>query len=93
MYASLAGVAPQSADARIERDRYVAATKLFSGKYSRQLLETIDWCLQMDHMKRPQSVLSLQKVLLREKDPETGGKAGIMENLRETFMRLARPKI
>ena len=44
-------------------------------------------------MKRPQSVLSLQKVLLREKDPETGGKAGIMENLRETFMRLARPKI
>ena len=89
MYASLAGVAPQSA----ERDRYVAATKLFSGKYSRQLLETIDWCLQMDHMKRPQSVLSLQKVLLREKDPETGGKAGIMENLRETFMRLARPKI
>jgi len=93
MYASLAGVAPQSADARIERDRYVSATKLFSGKYSRQLLETIDWCLQMDHMKRPQSVLSLQKVLLREKDPETGGKAGIMENLRETFMRLARPKI
>ena len=93
MYASLAGVAPQSADARIERDRYVAATKLFSGKYSRQLLETIDWCLQMDHMKRPQSVLSLQKVLLREKDPETGGKTGIMENLRETFMRLARPKI
>ena len=93
MYASLAGVAPQSADARIERDRYVSATKLFSGKYSRQLLETIDWCLQKDHMKRPQSVLSLQKVLLREKDPETGGKAGIMENLRETFMRLARPKI
>ena len=93
MYASLAGVAPQSADARIERDRYVSASKLFSGKYSRQLLETIDWCLQMDHMKRPQSVLSLQKVLLREKDPETGGKAGIMENLRETFMRLARPKI
>ena len=93
MYASLAGVAPQSADARIERDRYVSATKLFSGKYSRHLLETIDWCLQMDHMKRPQSVLSLQKVLLREKDPEKGGKAGIMENLRETFMRLARPKI
>ncbi len=93
MYASLAGVAPQAADARAERDRYVSATKLFAGKYSRQLLETIDWCLQLDHMKRPQSVLSLQKVLLREKDPETGGKPGVMENLRETFMRLARPKI
>ncbi len=93
MYASLAGVAPQSADARTERDRYVSATKLFSGKYSKQLLETIDWCLQLDHMKRPQSVLSLQKVLLREKDPETGAKPGMMENLRETFMRIARPKI
>ena len=93
MYASLAGVAPQSADARAERDRYVSATKLFSGKYSRHLLDTIDWCLQLDHMKRPQSVLSLQKVLLREKDPETGAKPGMMENLRETFMRLARPKI
>ncbi len=93
MYASLAGVAPQAADARAERDRYVSATKLFAGKYSKQLLETIDWCLQLDHMKRPQSVLSLQKVLLREKDPESGGKPGMMENLRETFMRLARPRI
>jgi hypothetical protein len=44
-------------------------------------------------MKRPQSVMSLQKVLLREKDPEISGKTGVIENLRETFMRLARPKI
>ena len=70
MFACLAGAAPQAADQRREKDRYVSATRLWQGRYSRQLLETIDWCLELDHLKRPQSVLALQKVLLREKDPE-----------------------
>jgi serine/threonine protein kinase len=89
MYACLAGMAPQAADSRVEKDRYVPATRMFAGKYSRQLLKTIDWCLQLDHLKRPQSVFALQKVLLREKDPESHGKRTLMENLRETVMRLA----
>jgi hypothetical protein len=33
------------------------------------LLQTIDWCLRLDHLRRPQSVFALQKVLLRERDP------------------------
>jgi len=89
IFACLAGVAPQAADHRAENDRYVSATKLWAGKYSRQLLETIDWCLELDHMRRPQSVFALQKVLLREKNPEVRRKLSFMDNVRGTLMKLA----
>jgi len=89
IFACMAGAAPQAADQRAERDRYVSATKLWAGKYSRQLLETIDWCLELDHMNRPQSVFALQKVLLREKDPEVRRKGTFMRNLRGRLMKLA----
>jgi hypothetical protein len=85
----MAGVAPQAADHRMEKDRYVSATKLFNGKYSRQLLETVDWCLELDHMKRPQSVFALQKVLMREKDPEVHRKGSLMENLRDAWTKVS----
>ena len=69
MFACLAAAAPQSADQRLDKDLYVRARKLWAGKYSEQLLQTIDWCLRLDHLRRPQSVFALQKVLLRERDP------------------------
>ena len=90
IFACIAGAAPQAADQRIEKDRYVSATKLFGKRYSEQLLETIDWCLQLDHMKRPQSVLALQKVLLRERDPETPRRKTFVSSLRGTLLKLAR---
>lgn len=89
IFACIAGVAPQAADHRLEKDRYVSATKLFGAKYSRQLLETVDWCLELDHMKRPQSVFALQKVLMREKDPEVHRKGSLMENLREAWTKVS----
>jgi serine/threonine protein kinase len=69
MFACLAQAAPQAADQRGNKDNYLPASKTWSGKYSTQLLETIDWCLRLDHLARPQSVMALQKVLLRERDP------------------------
>ncbi len=69
MYACLAAAAPPPADQRLDKDRYVQARKLWGGKYSEQLLQTIDWCLRLDHLGRPQSVFALQKVLLGERDP------------------------
>ncbi|MBI2961020.1 MAG: serine/threonine protein kinase [Betaproteobacteria bacterium] len=90
MYTCLAGTAPQAADQRVDKDRYVSATKLWADKYSRQLLQTIDWCLQLDHLKRPQSVLALQKVLLREKEPVVHRKASLLGNVRELFAKRAR---
>jgi serine/threonine protein kinase len=89
IFACIAGVAPQAADHRVEKDRYVSATKVWNSKYSRQLLETIDWCLELDHLKRPQSVFALQKVLLGEKEPEVHRtRSWWMDTLREAWNRL-----
>ncbi len=87
IFACLSGMAPQPADQRLEKDRYVSATKLRNGKYSRQLLETIDWCLELDHLKRPQSVFALQKVLLRQKEPEVHRKGSLLGSLRKAWLK------
>jgi len=87
MFACLANAAPQAADDRSVKDRYVSAAKVWNGKHSRQLLETIDWCLELDHLKRPQSVFALQKVLLREKDPEVHRKSSLIEGLRSAWKK------
>ena len=69
LYCCLAGAAPVPADQRLDNDKYVAVRRLWGGKYSDQLLRTIDWCLRLDHLRRPQSVFALQKVLMGERDP------------------------
>lgn len=63
MYACLAGTAPQAADRRLEKDLLAPAKERWAGKYSRQLLETIDGCMVLDYLERPLSVLALQKAL------------------------------
>ena len=63
MYASLAATAPQAADTRIEKDKLIPAMVRWEGEYSDHLLETIDWCLCLNHLYRPQSVFALQKAL------------------------------
>ena len=63
MYASLAASAPQAADSRMEKDKLIPAMLRWEGQYSDQLLETIDWCLCLNHLYRPQSVFALQKAL------------------------------
>jgi len=91
IYACLAGVAPQPADQRVEKDRYVSATKVKKGKYSRQLLETVDWCLALDHLKRPQSVFALQKVLMGEKEPDVPRRRSLGERIRGTLQKISGP--
>ena len=63
MYACLSALAPPAADLRLEKDTLQPASTRWQGQYSNQLLETIDWCLCLDHMYRPQSVFALQKAL------------------------------
>ena len=87
IFACLSGMAPQAADERLEKDRYVSATKVGNGKYSSQLLETVDWCLELDHLKRPQSVFALQKVLMEEKQPEIHRKRSMLDTLRGAWMK------
>lgn len=66
MYACMAAAAPQAADQRLERDQLATAAKRWPDKYSKQLLNTVDWCMRLNYLERPQSVFALQKVLSGE---------------------------
>ncbi|HEX6412028.1 MAG TPA: serine/threonine-protein kinase [Burkholderiales bacterium] len=66
MYACFAGVAPPPADTRLVEDVLLPASRALASKYAPELLDAVDWCLELDHLRRPQSVLALQKVLLGE---------------------------
>ena len=64
LYACLAGFPPQAADARLLNDKLASAQATWQGAYSDQLLQTVDACLKLNYMERPQSVFSLQKTLI-----------------------------
>ena len=74
VYACLAAAAPQPAHERLEKDKLVPARRAWADQYSRVLLDIIDWCLRLEILERPQSVLALQKALLGEKEPEVTGR-------------------
>lgn len=69
MYACLAGCAPQSADERLKKDTLSPAMMRWDGQFSDRLLEIIDWCLNLNHLYRPQSVFALQKALVETVTP------------------------
>jgi serine/threonine protein kinase len=70
MYACIQGNPPPRCEDREKRDTLQATTKTHAGRYTKQLLETIDWCLQLDPLARPQSVYALQKALMRKEASE-----------------------
>ena len=69
MYACLAGSAPQAADERLRKDTLTPAMMRWEGQFSDRLLEIIDWCLNLNHLYRPQSVFALQKALVETITP------------------------
>jgi len=90
LYACLGNAAPCPADQRLEKDRLVPARKAWAGKFSRELLETIDWCLRLDPRERPQSPVTLKKALLGERQPERHGEPPVLDQLKGLLLRLAR---
>ncbi len=56
MWACISGKAPPDATKRTVKDTYKLAAHQYARRYSKQLLESIDWCLQMNQTQRPQSV-------------------------------------
>ncbi|THF60393.1 serine/threonine protein kinase [Pseudothauera rhizosphaerae] len=80
LYACIEGCAPPRSDERQQKETLQPATRSHAGRYSSQLLETIDWCLKLDPLERPQSVYSLQKALMR-KEPGDAMPAGWFSDL------------
>jgi serine/threonine protein kinase len=82
MYACLTRSSPPAADQRSQHDAMVSAVKIGHGKYSERLLQIIDWCMQLDPLQRPQSVLTLQKSLL-ERIPHPPSKPSLLSVLKK----------
>jgi serine/threonine protein kinase len=64
MYSCIARTSPLDANQRIKNDLLIPAVKLGKDNYSQSLLENIDKCLSLNFLERPQSLFSLQKLLL-----------------------------
>jgi serine/threonine protein kinase len=69
MYACFAAAAPQPADLRLIKDNLMPAARRWAGQYSHELLETIDQCMRLDPLVRPQSVFTLQRMLATPAKP------------------------
>ena len=88
MYATLAGgELPLAANLRVDKDEYVPARRAWGTKYSAELLDIVDWCLRLDHLERPQSVLALQKTLRGETEPERRADAPVLDQLWGAVLR------
>jgi len=83
MYACMAGRAPPPSLGRAEKDTYKPATKQFARRYSRQLLEAVDWCLHMNQLERPQKVQELLDFLNQPvtEPPEDNSPDGLLDML------------
>ncbi|MEX1074308.1 MAG: protein kinase, partial [Burkholderiales bacterium] len=90
LYACLAAEAPPPAEERMEKDRIVSARRAGGGKFTRELLDTVDWCLRLDHLERPQSVFALQKALTGEKPPEYRGATPVFDQIKGALARFSR---
>jgi hypothetical protein len=79
-----------SADQRTKKDLLVPAVKIGKDRYSESLLEIIDNCLELDYLKRPQSVFSLQKALL-ENTRLPKPKTGLVDKIVNAFSKPNKP--
>lgn len=68
IYACMQGYPPHDAPQRLEKDRLATAMGRLRGVYSDNLIEVVQWCMNLDPLSRPQSVFALQKELNREAD-------------------------
>lgn len=68
LHACIVGSPPPRADERAQEDTLQPLARTQAGRYSRQLLELVDWCLHLDPQRRPPSVYALQKALIHQEN-------------------------
>jgi len=85
MYTCIAGTPPQAGDVREQKDRMIPLRTLAAQHYSDDLYDIVESCLAVDHLKRPQTALDLQKRLMEE-PPEV--KPSLMDTLNRPLSKL-----
>ena len=88
IWTCMSGKPPPASIKRIERDTYKPAVRAFARRYSRGLLEAVDWCMHMDQLERPQTVQQLLDALaqlpeLEVVPPETG----LFDKLKRSWLK------
>ena len=81
MYACMRGYPPCEATQRQDKDRIATALVRLRGVYSDNLIELVQWCMELEPLARPKSVFALQKELSREGERRFT-KPGILEKMR-----------
>lgn len=93
LYACMHGGAPPEAPQRQAADTLPAALDTLRRAYSDPLVEVVRWCMELDALRRPQSVFALQRALSREPEPR-GAAVTLASRLRprlHRFLADARP--
>ncbi len=70
MFACMAGTPPQPADQRETGDRMPETLASMERAYPRKLVAVVQWCLELDPLRRPQSVFAVQRALREAGDGE-----------------------
>ena len=81
MRACIEGTPPVSAKARQEKDKLKPAAIAFKRRYSANLLQALDWAMEMDPLLRPQTVDEFIEVLNQESDENDNLFGKIMHTL------------
>ena len=97
IFACMVGAPPQPADQRLQDDKMEGHIRKLEELYSAELVQVVRWCLQLDPLQRPQSVFSLQKVLMTQvpekKELSLGSRIKLkLERLQDVFNRAKQPE-
>lgn len=88
MWTCMSGKAPVASIDRAERDTYKPAARAFARRYSRELLETVDWCLKMDQLERPQTAQQLLDAFAKMPDMDAvANEPGLLERLKLSWLK------
>lgn len=90
IYSCLTRSSPVAANERLKKDTIAPATKVGKDIYSDNLLKIIDSCLELDHLKRPQSIYALQKSLQHDLPPNLPSdekKSSIMNKIMDILQK------
>lgn len=66
MFACMTGQPPADVPSRRDKDRLAVALARLRGVYSDNLLELVQWAMELDPLARPQSVFAIHKALSHE---------------------------